>query len=563
MHRSGTSAITHGLQALGVSLGDNLYPPSIDNPKGFWEDRDCIRINEELLRHVGSTYDQLDVAWEFPRFDHAVSDLSIRAAEILKSQTQKSGGIWGFKDPRTCRLLGFWRPILDAAGYEVSFLVAIRNPISVARSLERRDRTAVEKGYLLWLQHVVPAVLGTDGSRRLVVDYDLLMDRPLSELQRMAQWLGLPLDDEGPLATNFVNCFLESSLRHTRFSPSELSLNSRAPGPVVSCYRLLLDAANDLASIDSDEIRNHFVTVNSLLSELAAVFSYTNKLEVQRRAVDEALTDQTQKLTVTEQALRVAEGHAAEQHRRAEAAEQQAAEQHRRAEAAEQQAAEQHRRAEAAEQQAAEQHRRAEAAEQQAAEQHRRAEAAEQQAAEQHRRAEAAEQQAAEQHRRAEAAEQQAAEQHRRAEAAEQQAAEQHRRRAEAAEERAEAAEQIAAAQHGRADVAERDAKDQSARFETISHQLGEALGRLEAIEESTSWRALAPFRSMLRSRPKTARLIRRSAKLLWWTITLQLPKRLWGLRRYRTTNATNIAAAAARLDERLELSPNALELGA
>ncbi|MBV5267025.1 MAG: hypothetical protein JZU67_00575, partial [Burkholderiaceae bacterium] len=41
MHRSGTSAITRGLQVLGVSLGENLLPPVLlDNPKGYFEDVD-------------------------------------------------------------------------------------------------------------------------------------------------------------------------------------------------------------------------------------------------------------------------------------------------------------------------------------------------------------------------------------------------------------------------------------------------------------------------------------------------------------------------------------------
>ena len=59
MHRSGTSAITRGLEVLGVNLGDNLYPAAIDNPKGFWEDNDFLGINEELLAHLDYSVDRL------------------------------------------------------------------------------------------------------------------------------------------------------------------------------------------------------------------------------------------------------------------------------------------------------------------------------------------------------------------------------------------------------------------------------------------------------------------------------------------------------------------------
>ena len=45
MHRSGTSLVTRALQALGVSLGENLSTEAFpDNVKGHWEDRDVLAI---------------------------------------------------------------------------------------------------------------------------------------------------------------------------------------------------------------------------------------------------------------------------------------------------------------------------------------------------------------------------------------------------------------------------------------------------------------------------------------------------------------------------------------
>ena len=46
--RSGTSAITRGLQALGVELGDRLKAPTDKNPTGFFEDRDLLRIAKRM-----------------------------------------------------------------------------------------------------------------------------------------------------------------------------------------------------------------------------------------------------------------------------------------------------------------------------------------------------------------------------------------------------------------------------------------------------------------------------------------------------------------------------------
>ena len=49
MHRSGTSLITHGLEALGAHLGSRLMPPNASvNAKGFFEDIDQTGL---LLKH--------------------------------------------------------------------------------------------------------------------------------------------------------------------------------------------------------------------------------------------------------------------------------------------------------------------------------------------------------------------------------------------------------------------------------------------------------------------------------------------------------------------------------
>lgn len=49
MHRSGTSAISAGMQVLGVEFGDRLLPPvKGDNDKGYWEDIDLCALNVKM-----------------------------------------------------------------------------------------------------------------------------------------------------------------------------------------------------------------------------------------------------------------------------------------------------------------------------------------------------------------------------------------------------------------------------------------------------------------------------------------------------------------------------------
>ncbi|MDP3694872.1 MAG: hypothetical protein Q8R42_02015, partial [Desulfocapsaceae bacterium] len=175
MHRSGTSAITRSLSMLGVNLGDALHPAGFDNPKGFWENRECIAINEELLRHFNSAYDCLDLRFESVVDDSFIRALKDRAIQLINRYLDESDGLWGFKDPRTCRLLSFWRDVFQSIKCDVCFVIVLRNPVSVVASLTKREQLPEEKSYLLWLQHVLPAVMNTEGQKRVVVDYDKFM----------------------------------------------------------------------------------------------------------------------------------------------------------------------------------------------------------------------------------------------------------------------------------------------------------------------------------------------------------------------------------------------------
>src|SRR5215472_599841 len=67
MHRSGTSALTGMLHHLGVTLGENLMPATIDNPRGYWEHADIVKVHERLMASLG--WDWHDVRSLPPGFE--------------------------------------------------------------------------------------------------------------------------------------------------------------------------------------------------------------------------------------------------------------------------------------------------------------------------------------------------------------------------------------------------------------------------------------------------------------------------------------------------------------
>ena len=131
--RSGTSAITRGIQAIGVDLGDHLRPGGGKNPTGFFEDQDLLSLNKRLKRALRIRGDSVRLIEEAEWQADAVRLLHDEAVATIR---RRFGGVslWGYKYGRTLRLLPFWRAVYEALDLDVRYVVALRNPLSVARS---------------------------------------------------------------------------------------------------------------------------------------------------------------------------------------------------------------------------------------------------------------------------------------------------------------------------------------------------------------------------------------------------------------------------------------------
>lgn len=303
MHRSGTSPITRGLKALGMELGDDMLPEAPDNPTGFWEDVAIQEFNERLLRTITQAWDSTapidNSVWSLPE----IRSLMLEAVEILRERFGKFP-IWSFKDPRTARLLPFWQALFDHMELSDSYVLIIRNPISVARSLRRRDNFSLEKSYLLWLQHTTLAYCNTRGKQRVVVDYDLVMSEPRAQLNRIANRLALPLDSSTEKAIeDYIDGFLENSLRHSAYEPSDVSLDRHAPELVGTTFEVLRRAALDHLDLDSDDVQSVLASAQSSLEGFGPIFSYLEQLERQLRAATARESLQEHRITELMQQL--------------------------------------------------------------------------------------------------------------------------------------------------------------------------------------------------------------------------------------------------------------------
>jgi len=251
MHRSGTSAVARGIAALSVYLGDDFLDAQPENPTGYWEDRGIVELNERILRTLRLRWD--DAA---PIDRKALEGLRLwplrrRAARYI-TRTFTGHALWGFKDPRTIRLLPLWRRVMSAARSDDAYIVVIRHPLSVAASLFARQ--AMERDYALrlWLAYVVPFLSELRNRPWMVVDYDLLMQQPREQLERIRDRLSLPQDAGGSREIDrFAEEFLDEKLRHTQFSPRDFDGDTPAASGTQDAYLLLYGLATDDLSPDA------------------------------------------------------------------------------------------------------------------------------------------------------------------------------------------------------------------------------------------------------------------------------------------------------------------------
>ena len=248
MHRSGTSAIARALKVFNIGLGNNLMPPlEGNNPTGFWEDLDIYALNEEMLRTIGDEWHHLS-----PINQNDVSILRkagffSRASKLLREKIGDDA-YFGFKDPRTAKLLPFWKLVFSRCGFDIGYVIALRHPSSVASSLGRRDGFEPGKSYVLWLAHILASLTNTNKCQRIIIDYDRLIANTDREINRLAAGLMLSVD-QAELA-RYKSEFLDVSLRHSFLTLDELKKDAACPPLVQDIFPELVAVAADKLSME-------------------------------------------------------------------------------------------------------------------------------------------------------------------------------------------------------------------------------------------------------------------------------------------------------------------------
>ncbi|MBX9616224.1 MAG: hypothetical protein K2X25_11565 [Caulobacteraceae bacterium] len=239
MHRSGTSAMARVLGLAGASLPERLIQPGDDNPKGFWEPQEVVALNDEILRTLGSTWNDV-FGFRVAGLARDQHDHFIRRAQSVLALNFAGEGQVVMKDPRVSLLAPVWREALVAEGFKPAFLIMVRHPLEVARSIAARDGAPLQASTLAWLSHVIAVERDTRDLPRIFVRYSDLLANWRPVLDRIGRHLDLDLD---PGAGTAIDAYLTRSERHHAADDEDLaSLADLWPG-VGEAWRWLINAA--------------------------------------------------------------------------------------------------------------------------------------------------------------------------------------------------------------------------------------------------------------------------------------------------------------------------------
>ncbi len=223
--RSGTSAVARVLHESGIPMGRHLFGAVFFNQTGLFEEQPVVAVNDKVLRRCGVRLSGGLVARAvrrarrlvrlperpfFPRRVPSRAEVIAAAAPHARRMRELAAAVpepGGWKDPQFAWTLEAWLPHFAQPPRVV---VCLRSPQAVAGStLDVYGVTDDERrqAVLRFWSHEYARLIEVVHDRRLeatCIEYDELVTMPAQTVERLAAFLGHPLDPQ----------YVEPSLQH-------------------------------------------------------------------------------------------------------------------------------------------------------------------------------------------------------------------------------------------------------------------------------------------------------------------------------------------------------------
>jgi hypothetical protein len=214
MHRSGTSLCAHILSAMGIDMTDAIGEhPS--NTRGHWERWEIVEFHDRILGlfnrdYYGPFHDfSLPVAWwADPRV------FAIKREIVGFLERRMGDGYFGFKDPRTVRLMPVWHQIFNDLKLAPKIVHCLRDPAQVARSVEARDGLDPEMGEYRWLTHMVDFFRYSGDFDICTVEFERWFTDPFGNFEQLKKFLDVPWQQSESDLGLVLSGIVDPALRH-------------------------------------------------------------------------------------------------------------------------------------------------------------------------------------------------------------------------------------------------------------------------------------------------------------------------------------------------------------
>lgn len=294
MHRSGTSMLTGILHELGCKGPATPLPGNSGNSKGYFESEPIMRLNNMVLVAAKSCWNDwkpLGNEWHLsPRFDRYRAE----AVKLLRSEYGDGAMIY-LKDPRMCRLLPFWRQVLEQEGYRLVCIHTHRHPGDVSASLSLRKTVEVPPsiGGLVWFDHIIEAEAASRDLPRIFTSYAALLSDWIAFARRAEEVLGfawpVSLEDARPGVARLV----DPGLQHHATDTEAFLNDETAPEQFRKALQILTDWVRDGEDAEGrrsmDQLRHDFTRLVGLLhAPVEALKAALNEKGLLSAKLDEA-----------------------------------------------------------------------------------------------------------------------------------------------------------------------------------------------------------------------------------------------------------------------------------
>jgi hypothetical protein len=268
MHRSGTSLCSHILSMLGVDMADDVGSGD-SNQKGHWERWEIVGLHDEILALFDRGF--FTPQHDFPLPTAWWAEPKVRAVqsriESFLTARMPATGLFGFKDPRTARLLPLWLQIFKNLNLAPRFVLCLRAPSQIARSLRQRDGLDLATGEYRALVYVADCFRYIPGRELCIVDYEKWFDNYADNLNGLRDFLDIEWDQSETDLAAAVTGIVERDLRH-----SEERLGVARQPLIRSFHNLVAGLRNEPARrAEIDHFVNQFVAFQQLLGPFERV----------------------------------------------------------------------------------------------------------------------------------------------------------------------------------------------------------------------------------------------------------------------------------------------------